>query len=91
MRAGSGKSPCHQRAHPPGNERLVLPPPGSDEADISYAAYIVRPVRIRAALDELVGAVLMLGSAYLHDTGMVKAGPAQPFVNWSTVIGMLCK
>ena len=35
------------------------------------------------------GAFLMLGSAYLHDTGRLKAGPAQPFVNWGTVIGML--
>ena len=35
------------------------------------------------------GAVLVLGSAYLHDTGVVKAGPEQPFVNWDTVIGML--
>ena len=37
----------------------------------------------------VVGAALMLGSAYLHDTGVVKAGPAQPFVNWDIVIGML--
>ena len=37
----------------------------------------------------VVGAGLMLGSAYLHDTGRVKMGPAQPFVNWDTVIGML--
>ncbi len=37
----------------------------------------------------VVGAGLMLGSAYLHDTGRVKMGPAKPFVNWDTVIGML--
>ena len=37
----------------------------------------------------VVGAVLMVGSAYLHDTGRIKAGPARPFVNWDTVIGML--
>lgn len=36
-----------------------------------------------------VGAALMVGSAYIHDTGMVRAGPKQPFVNWDTVIGML--
>jgi hypothetical protein len=36
-----------------------------------------------------VGAALMLGSAYLHDTGVVRAGPKQPFVNWDIVIGML--
>jgi len=35
------------------------------------------------------GAFLMLGSAYLHDTGRIKAGPPQPFVNWDTVFGML--
>jgi hypothetical protein len=40
----------------------------------------------------VAGAVLMLGSAYLHDTGMIgtidgKAPP--PFVNWDTLIGML--
>jgi hypothetical protein len=36
-----------------------------------------------------VGAALMLGSAYLHDTRMVRVGPAQPFVNWDIVVGML--
>ena len=36
-----------------------------------------------------VGAALMLGSAYLHDTGHLHVGPAKPFVNWSTVLGML--
>ena len=40
----------------------------------------------------VVGAALMLGSAYLHDTGMIgtvdgKAPP--PFVNWDTLIRML--
>jgi hypothetical protein len=39
-------------------------------------------------LGVFVGAALMVGSAYLHDTGMVRAGPKQPFVNWDTVIGM---
>lgn len=36
-----------------------------------------------------VGAGLMLGSAYLHDTGVVRVGPTQAFVNWDVVIGML--
>jgi len=27
--------------------------------------------------------------AYMHDTGMVRAGPKHPFVNWDTVISML--
>jgi hypothetical protein len=40
-------------------------------------------------LGVFVGAALMLGSAYLHDTGVVKAGPEKPFVNWDTVAGML--
>jgi hypothetical protein len=40
-------------------------------------------------LGVFVGAALMLGSAYLHDTGVVRAGLKQPFVNWDTVIGML--
>ena len=35
----------------------------------------------------IVGAALMVGSAYLHDTGMVKFGPPQTFVNWHTVVG----
>ena len=35
------------------------------------------------------GAALMLGSAYLHDTGVIKAGPKEAFVNWDTVVGML--
>jgi hypothetical protein len=41
----------------------------------------------------IVGALLMIGSAYLHDTGMVKFGDAKetppPFVNWDTVLGMM--
>jgi hypothetical protein len=36
-----------------------------------------------------VGAGLMVASAYVHDIGMVRMGPKQPFVNWDTVIGML--
>ena len=40
-------------------------------------------------LGVIVGAALMLGSAYVHDKGMVKAGPAQAFVNWDVVTGML--
>jgi len=39
----------------------------------------------------IVGAALILGLAYLHDTGVVKAGPAQPFVNWATVMAMMGK
>ena len=39
-------------------------------------------------LGVFVGAALMVSSAYLHDTGVVRAGPKQPFVNWDTVIGM---
>ena len=54
----------------------------------------VRPVCMREAvmkfiLGVFVGAALMLGSAYVHDTGMVRAGPKQPFVNWDTVVGLL--
>ncbi len=36
-----------------------------------------------------VGAALMLGSAYLHDIEVLRAGPKQAFVNWGTVIGTL--
>lgn len=39
-------------------------------------------------LGVFVGAALMVGSAYLHDRGVVRVGPKQPFVNWDTVIGM---
>ncbi len=35
-----------------------------------------------------VGAGLMLGSAYLHDTGWLRVGPAQAFVNWDTVFAL---
>ena len=40
----------------------------------------------------IVGVLLMLGSAYLHDTGMIgsresKAPP--PFVNWDTLLGAI--
>ena len=36
----------------------------------------------------IAGAALMLSSAYLHDTGVVKAGPKRPFVNWDTVFAL---
>ena len=46
---------------------------------------------MRFILGIFVGAGLMLGSAFLHDTGQVKFGPAKPFVNWDVVIGLLPK
>jgi len=36
---------------------------------------------MRCILGVFVGAALMLGSAYVHDTGMVRARPKRPFVN----------
>jgi hypothetical protein len=45
--------------------------------------------RMKFILGVFVGAALMLGSAYVHDTGIIKAGPKQPFVNGDAVIGML--
>ena len=64
---------------------------------MGYTAYLRGPARpasfgeaiVRFILGVFVGAALMLVSAYLHDTGVVRAGPAQPFVNWDTVIGMM--
>jgi hypothetical protein len=44
---------------------------------------------MRFILGMFCGAVLMLGSAYIHDAGMVRVGPSQPFVNWDALIGML--
>ena len=44
---------------------------------------------MRFILGIIVGAALLLGAAYLHDTGVIKAGPSQAFVNWDTVTGML--
>ena len=44
---------------------------------------------MKFTLGMLCGFALMLGSAYVHDIGVVKVGPAQPFVNWDTVFGML--
>ncbi|MGH6664071.1 MAG: hypothetical protein ACREB2_04085 [Pseudolabrys sp.] len=46
---------------------------------------------MRFVFGVIVGAALTMGLAYLHDTGVVKAGPAQPFVNWATVMGMMGK
>ena len=42
----------------------------------------------------IVGALLMVGSAYLHDTGILQASgdktpPPPAFVNWDTVLGMI--
>jgi hypothetical protein len=67
-----------------------------NRSDNSNARICARPVlachrgtsAMRFILGVIVGAVLMLGSAYLHDTGRLQVGPAQPFVNWDTVIGL---
>ncbi len=44
---------------------------------------------MRFIIGVIVGAGLMLGSAYVHDKGMVRFGPKQQFVNWDTVFGMI--
>jgi len=44
---------------------------------------------MRFILGVFVGAALLIGNAYLHDVGVVRAGPKKPFVNWDIVIGML--
>jgi hypothetical protein len=44
---------------------------------------------MRFIIGMIVGAALMLGSAYVHDKGWVRVGPAKAFVNWDTVTGML--
>lgn len=44
---------------------------------------------MRFIMGVIVGAALTLGSAYMHDTGRLRVGPPQPFVNWDTVVGML--
>jgi hypothetical protein len=46
---------------------------------------------MRFVIGMFVGAGLMLGSAYLHDTGVMRVGPPQAFVNWDTVAGMLAR
>ena len=42
----------------------------------------------------IVGALLMLGSAYLHDTGILQASsdktpPPPAFVNWDALLGTI--
>jgi hypothetical protein len=46
---------------------------------------------MRFILGVIVGAALMLGGAYVHDMGMIRIGPPQPFVHWDTVLGLLPK
>jgi len=36
----------------------------------------------------IVGAAVMLGSAYLHDTGRLNMGPKDAFVNWDAVFSL---
>ena len=43
---------------------------------------------MRFILGMIVGAAVMLGSAYLHDTGVVRLGPPAPFVNWDAVFAL---
>jgi hypothetical protein len=43
---------------------------------------------MRFIFGALVGAAIMLGSAYLHDTGRVRVGPTQVFVNWDVVFAL---
>jgi hypothetical protein len=35
-----------------------------------------------------VGAAVVLGSAYLHDTGRLKMGPNEALVNWDAVFSL---
>ena len=49
----------------------------------------VGEVTMRFILGVIVGAALILGSAYLHDTGVVRVGPPQAFVNWDTVFAVV--
>ncbi len=46
---------------------------------------------MRFILGIIVGVVLLLGTAYLHDTRIAKPGGANQFVNWDMVIGLIGK
>jgi hypothetical protein len=46
---------------------------------------------IRFLLGVVVGIVLVVGFSFAHDTGRVKVGPPDPFVNWGTVMGILSR
>ena len=35
----------------------------------------------------VVGAALLVALAWLHDTGTLRFGPEQAFVNWDVVLG----
>jgi hypothetical protein len=39
----------------------------------------------------VVGIALVVGFSYAHDTGRVKVGPPDPFVNWGTVMSILSR
>jgi len=43
---------------------------------------------MRFILGMIVGAGVMLGSAYMHDTGRLNMGPRVPFVNWDVVFSL---
>jgi hypothetical protein len=94
--AGGGQNRRHQPARPRLiNERLVLPPPAIDTANIRVSCrygrggFEIGRRAVKFILGVICGAALMLGSAYLHDAGMVRVGPSQPLVNWDALIGML--
>jgi len=46
---------------------------------------------MRFILGMVVGAALVLGLAYLHDTGVMRVGPATAFVNWDTVFALAAR
>jgi len=46
---------------------------------------------VRFLLGVAVGILLVVGFSYAHDTGRVKVGPKDPFVNWGTVMGILSR
>jgi hypothetical protein len=54
----------------------------------SSLAFWGTPV-MRFIFGVIVGACLTVGSAYLHDTGRLKVGPKEHFVNWDTVVTLL--
>jgi len=55
-----------------------------------------REVTMRFILGAIVGAVLVVGAAYVHDTGMLRPitgqnAPPQPLVNWDQFIAMFAR
>jgi hypothetical protein len=75
--------PCHAADRLPDAARLCMTDPAWD--NLPSRRSIGMEANMRFLLGVIVGAALLAGVAYVHDTVVAAPGSANKFVNWSLV------